>query len=139
MSDSSGCMGDPFRVSEATSPGHMSNPVGAKIYLQPEGMVFETIADLAEMQGAKMTLSKINKGKISFIVNLYGAKREYRFSITNIERKRCHVRLEIDDLELDKPGKEIMIRRQFALLDSMLVINVETMFEKQEDVIDENK
>ena len=107
-----------------------SNPIGAKIYLQPEEMVFRTINDLAEMQGAKTTLSDSNRGKISFTADLYGAKREYRFSVTNIERKRCNVRLEIGDSELDKPGKEIMIKRQFALLDSILAINADIMFEE---------
>jgi len=94
-------------------------------------MVFEAITDLAGMQGARITLSDSSRGKISFYADLYGAEREYCFSITNIEKKRCNVRLEVIDPEIDKPGKKVMIRRQFALLDSMLVINADTAFDGQ--------
>jgi len=107
------------------------NPTGEKIYLLPEDMVFEAIADLARMQGAEINLSDSSQGKISFFADLYGAMREYCFSITNIDKKRCNVRLTVVDPEIDKPGKKVMIRRQFALLDSMLVINADTAFDGQ--------
>ena len=107
------------------------NPVGAKMYLIPEGMVFEAITDLAVIQGAKVTLSDSSQGKISFFADLYGALREYSFSITSIDKKRCNVRLTVVDPEIDEPGKKVMIRRQFALLDSMLVINADTAFDGQ--------
>ena len=105
------------------------NPVGTKIYLQPEGMVFGTIVDMINMQGATVTTSDSEKGKVCYSISLYGFLREYRFSIDNLENNRCAVRLEIDDKELDEPDKEIMIQRQFALLDSMLTINAERVFE----------
>jgi len=104
------------------------NPTGTKIYLQPDGMVFGTISDLAEMQGATVAYSDSRQGKICYSVNLYGITLEYRFSITGIEKKRCIVRLEIIGPELGQ-GKEIMLRRQFALLDSMLVINADISHE----------
>ena len=104
------------------------NPTGSKIYLQPEGLVFGTIADLAEMQKGKVTLSDSRQGKFSYSVNLYGTEREYCFSVTNIEKKRCAVKLEISEQE---PDNDIMIQRQFALLDSMLTITAETLFAEQ--------
>jgi len=107
------------------------DPIGLKIYLLPESMVYEAITDIARMQGAKTTISDSKQGKISFLADLYGETREYCFSITNIEKKRCNVKLEIVDSEIDKPGKKVMIKRQFALLDSMLIINVETAYEDQ--------
>ena len=106
------------------------NPVGTKIYLQPAGMVLGTINDLIEMQGATVTLSDSKQGKMCYCVSLYGSMREYRFSVDNIEKMRCVVRLEISDIELDEPEKEVMIQRQFALLDSMLVINAERVVER---------
>ena len=105
--------------------------MGTKIYLQPAGMVLGTINDLIEMQGAAVMLSDSKQGKIYYSVSLYGFMREYRFSVDNIEKMRCVVRLEIDDMELDEPDKEVMIQRQFALLDSMLVINAERVVERQ--------
>ena len=107
------------------------NTIGAKMYLIPEGMVFEAITDLAGIQGAKVTLSDSSLGKISFFADLYGVMREYCFSITNIGKKRCNVCLTVVDPEIDKQGKKVMIRRQFALLDSMLVINADTAFDGQ--------
>ena len=104
------------------------NPIGTKIYLQPEGMVFGTINDLIEMQGATATLSDSGQGQICYSVSLYGSKRDYRFFINNLERKRCAVRLEIEGQE---PDNEIMIQRQFALLDAMLTITAEKVYEEQ--------
>ena len=106
----------------------MDNPAGSKIYLQPVKLVINTICDLVEMQRAKVTRSKSSlwEGEIRYIVRLYGLKQEYRFSVSDIEGKRCNVRLEIDGRELDGPDKKNLILRQFALLDSMLLINVDT-------------
>ena len=105
------------------------NLTGSKIYLLPEHIIFDAVTDLAGMQGAKITLSSTVEGKICFFADLYGEMREYRFFIINIGKKRCNVRLEIVDPEADRPDKKAMIKRQFALLDSMLIINVETAFE----------
>jgi len=104
------------------------NPVSTKVYLQPEGMVFGTILDLAEMQGAKVALSDARQGKIHFTVELYGSRYWYCFSVSDIGSKRCRVRLVIEGTEVVQ-DKEIMLRRQFALLDSMLAINADMEFD----------
>ena len=108
------------------------NPVGSKIYLQPVKMVYETIRDIVEIQKASVTRSVANPwcGEVHYIVRLYGSKWEFHFSIDDIEKKRCNVRLEVDAQELDRPDKNNLILRQFALLDSMLAINANTAFDR---------
>ena len=111
------------------------NPVGSKIYLQPVKMVHEAIRDIVEIQRAKVTNSEAGlwSGKIHYVVRLYGVKQEYRFSIDDIEGKRCNVRLEVNGQGLDRLKKNDLILRQFALLDSMLTINANTELDIYDD------
>jgi len=104
-------------------------------------MVYETIRDIAEIQGAKVTNSDAGlwSGRIHYIVRLYGEKREYRFSIDDIEGKRCYVRLELAGKEPGRSKKNDLILRQFALLDSMLIINANTEPDIYDDETDENQ
>jgi hypothetical protein len=91
---------------------------GKKIYLQPMKTVLNTVNDIVELQKGKLTLSDTPGGRIHFRVRMYGFKWEYRFTITDIGQNRCRVLLEIGG---DARTKERKIRREFALLDSMLV------------------
>ena len=95
--------------------------------------VLNGINDLVEIQRAKVTLADTKRwsGKIHYVVRLYGLKREYVFSVDEIERNRSQVRLEMSGEEFVKPDKTDLILRQFALLDSMLVINITRAFDEK--------
>jgi hypothetical protein len=92
---------------------------GSKIYLQPMGMVLSAISDIAELQKGKLTFSDTPNGRIHFVVGMYASKWEYRFTVTDIGNNRSRVCIEI---ERDVRERERKIRREFALLDSMLLV-----------------
>jgi len=91
---------------------------GKKVYLQPMGMVLNTVNDIVELQKGKLTSSDTPNGKICFTVRMYGFMWEYRFSVTDIGQNRCCVQIEVEG---DTRAREKKIRREFALLDSMLL------------------
>ena len=102
--------------------------IGAKFYLQPTGMVLNTIHDIEELQNGKSTFSDTSNGKTSFAIMMYGNKVEYRFTVTDTGKNRCRVQLEVDG---DTQKKKRHIIREFALLDSLLVSDEEIEFEEQ--------
>ena len=96
-----------------------------KLYLQPGRLVFDALLDIMELQKGVETLNDPIGGKLHFVTYLYGEDWEIRFSITDIDRARCAVNIEIaaKDRNGDMDGySEIMARREFALLDSILLI-----------------
>ena len=92
---------------------------GIKNYLQPADMVVSAILDIVEMQNGKITFSDTPHGIIHYYVRMYGAKWEMKFSVTDIGENRCSVKLEIGD---EVKSKERIIKRQFAFLDSILIV-----------------
>jgi len=92
---------------------------GTKNYLQPADMVISAILDIVEMQNGKTTYSDTPHGIIHYYVRMYGAKWEMKFAVTDIGENRSSVRLEIGD---EVKNKENIIKRQFAFLDSILVV-----------------
>lgn len=90
----------------------------SRIYLQPMGLVLDTINDIVELQKGKLTFSNTPNGEIHFCIKMYGFKWELRFTITDIGKNRCTVEIEVDG---EKRGREKLIIREFALLDAMLV------------------
>lgn len=92
--------------------------LGKRIYLQPMGMVLDTINDIVELQKGKLTYSDTPHGKINFLVKMYAFKWELSFTVTDIGKNRSQVQIEIDG---DTQSKEKLILREFALLDSMLI------------------
>ena len=106
---------------------------GNKEYPQPRGTVLNTIHDIAELQKARITYSDTPNGKINFITKMYAKKWEHRFTVTDIDKHRCRVKIEMGK---DTTGSNDQIRREFALLDSMLLDDVrfEIAEEKQEGI-----
>ena len=92
---------------------------GKKIYLQPVGLVLNAVSDIVELQKGKLTFSDTPNGKIHFLVRMYASGWEYRFSVTDIGKNRCMVQIDVDGGVREKERK---IRREFALLDSMLLV-----------------
>jgi hypothetical protein len=99
---------------------------GNRIYLQPVTMIYNAILDMMELQRGHEIIKDPMCGKIHFRIILYGFEWELQFAIMNIEMNRSSVTLEIEGTENDdgdEPGfLEAMLRREYALLDSMLLI-----------------
>jgi hypothetical protein len=94
-----------------------------RIYLQPAKMMLNAVNDIVELQKAEVTYSDIPHGKLHFLVEMYGFAWEYRFTVTDIDGSCSRVVLDISGEAANKARK---IRRQFALLDSMLIDTVRT-------------
>ena len=90
---------------------------GDKVYPQPRSLVLNTIHDIIELQNAKITFSDTPNGKIHFVTKMYANKWEHRFTVTGIGKDRCSVKLE---MKQGTNGGDSQIKREFALLDSML-------------------
>ena len=93
---------------------------GKKIYLQPFGTALQVINDMAELQKGKLIFSDSPNGIIHFAITMYGNKWELKFEVTDIGKNRCNVKIEIEE---ETKNSESLIERQFALLDSMLIID----------------
>jgi len=95
--------------------------VGKKVYLQPKGMVINGICDLVEVQKGRITFSDTPGGVVHFLVKMYGAAWELKFTVTDLGQNRTCVRLEVES----EKGQEKFIHREFALLDSFLITGAE--------------
>ena len=93
---------------------------GNKIYLQPFGTALHVINDMVELQKGKIIFSDSPHGIIHFMVEMYGNKWEFRFTVTDIGKNRCNVKIGIEN---EARNSEELIERQFALLDSMLIVD----------------
>ena len=100
-----------------------------KIYLQPKCAVLNAICDIVELQKGRLTFSDTPHGLIHFSVRMYAFAWEIRFRVTDIGLNRCVVRIDIGG---EARGRENMIFREFALLDSMLLIGAKIEIAKQE-------
>ena len=102
---------------------------GKKIYLQPKGALLDAIHDIVELQRGRKLVTDTPRGTVQFIVSMYGFKWELRFTVTDIGKNRCRVRLEING---EESGQDKIIYRQFALLDSMLIWGAKVEIAAQE-------
>ena len=91
--------------------------LGVRVYPRSREMMLNAIHDLVEMQKAEETYTDIPGGRIHFFVEMYGFEWEYRFAVEGLGQNRSRVRMELGGKATDKADR---IRRQFALLDSML-------------------
>ena len=91
---------------------------GNKVYPKPRGTVLNTIHDIIELQNAKITFSDTPNGKIHFVTKMYANKWEHRFTVTDIDKNQCCVKIEMQQKTMDGDSQ---IKREFALLDSMLI------------------
>ena len=96
-----------------------------KIYLQPMEMVYNAVLDLMELQNGKQIINDPVSGKLSYMIKMYGFTWELRFALLGMEHNRCGVNLEITEAENvgdnEQGYGESMIRREYALLDAMLL------------------
>jgi len=102
-----------------------------RAYLQPKEMICNALADVMELQKGEELLSDPIFGKLHFRIEMYGSKWEFRFSVLEIDWNRCGVTLDVEVYEDEGDGDDDvealryvnnMIRREYALLDAMLLI-----------------
>ena len=113
-----------------------------KVYLQPMQMVFDAILEMMELQKGNEIKNDPSYGKIDFKISLYGVIWEFRFTALELDGNRCSVSLKIvetgnavEDADGDERCLDNMIRREYALLDSLLLIGtpLETKYDKKGD------
>jgi len=95
---------------------------GKKTYLKSKRTILNTIYDIIELQNGDIILSDVNLGRVHYEVTMYGYQWEFLFIITEKSVEKCDVSLRVLGERKDK-AKEI--RREFALLESMLEGGVE--------------
>ena len=103
------------------------------IYLQPGKMIFDALLDLMELQKGAEKLNDPLCGALSFVTLMYGIAWEIRFKITEIDRTRCAVTIEVlpeERNEVTQGYIDTMTRREQALLDSMLLIGTQQEIER---------
>ena len=107
--------------------------IANKIYLQPAGMVVNTVLDIVELQKGKTTFTDTQNGRVHFSVRMYAFRWEFRFTVTDIGKNRCRVQIEINGNTL---WNKRLILQEFALLDSMLIAGaqIEITQEEEEEV-----
>jgi hypothetical protein len=97
---------------------HVGNvPMHTKIYYNTVQVMFSAIHDLVELQKGDVTFADVSCGMIHFRVEMYGFVWEYRFTVEDAGGNRSRVSMEIAG---EATKKDDRIRRQFALLDSMI-------------------
>ena len=95
---------------------------GSKIYLQPCATVLSAVSDLAELQKGQFTFSDTHRGQIHFAIEMYAFRWELRFAVIDIGKNRSKVTIEAGG---ELRARRNLIRREFALLDSILLIGAE--------------
>ena len=90
---------------------------GKKTYQKSKSYILNTLYDIIELRCGEVILCDILQGKILCQVSMYDYVWQLQFGITEIGTRKCEVSIQVVGERQDK-AKEI--RREFALLDSML-------------------
>jgi len=90
---------------------------GKKKYPRTKGYILNTIYDIIELQNGRIIMSDTRHGRIHYQVSMYGYEWELLYIVTDIGKDRSDVSLRVVG---ERKDKEKEIRREFALLDSML-------------------
>ena len=93
-----------------------------RIYLWPSPWILNVIHDIAELQKSEAVLeqSMADEVRLRYAVELYGKQREYCYTVIDIPRNRSRVRIEVSGVA--KCQEALSINRQFALLESMMIL-----------------
>lgn len=99
---------------------------GKKTYAHGKGFILNTIYDIIELQKGDLILSDAKHGKVYYKVGMYGYVWELLYSINERDGNTSDVSLRIIG---DRQDKVREIRRELALLESMLGGGAEIQFE----------
>ena len=91
--------------------------VGKKTYQNAKGDIFNTIYDIIELQKGELILSDTRLGRLQYQLSMYDYVWEMLYTITETSGNKSDVTLRITG---DRQDKQKEIRREFALLESML-------------------
>ena len=99
---------------------------GKRIYLQPEGMIFDAALGVMELQKGQERANDPLHGELCFDVMLFGSYWKLGFNVRRIDNDRCCVIFAVKDSgknddEDCRDVLESMITNEFALLDSVLL------------------
>jgi len=95
----------------------MNEMEGNKTYSLPKGFILDTIYDIIELQNGKLILSDAIHGRVHYHISMYGNTWELMYTVAVMGKNRSNVTLSVCG---DRQDKEKELRRQFALLDSLL-------------------
>jgi len=90
---------------------------GKKSYSHPKGYILDVVHDIVELQNGRLMISDAVHGRVLYRVAMYGFEWELLYTIIESEAKTCRVTIEVNG---DRRDKVKEVRREFALLDSML-------------------
>ena len=88
-----------------------------KTYPLPKGFVLDTIYDIIELQNGKLILSDTIHGRVHYHVSMYGYTWELLYTVAGMGKNKSNVKISVCG---ERKDKERELRRQFALLDSLL-------------------
>jgi len=91
--------------------------VGNKKYPIPKGYILNTVHDVIELLKGKLIMSDTRLGRVHYQVSMYGYDWELLYVVTEKGINKTEVALRVIGERKDKKKE---IRREFALLDSML-------------------
>ena len=89
-----------------------------RIYLWTPRQIREVILDAVELQKAKIIKDDMSAGMTSYVLTMYGQKREYQVTVAPASRNRSRVKIEISG---GKGGNDEIIDKQFALYESLML------------------
>ena len=105
-----------------------------KIYLLPREIVYMGMTDLIDAQNGKETFNDELHKTLHYNTMMFGKIWELRFTTLMIDRNRCEVTLEVLAEKTDGNTQEelqseelqslanYVLRREYAMLDAMLLI-----------------
>ena len=90
---------------------------GNKTYLKSKSYIFNTLYDIIELQNGEIIICDTTQGKLLYQATMYGYVWQLLYSINEIGNNKCEVSISVIGERQDTKRE---IRRQFALLDTML-------------------
>ena len=99
---------------------------GKKTYPRVKEYILNTIYDVIELQNGHIIMIDTRHGRVHYEVSMYGYVWELLYMVTDKETDLSEVSLRVIG---ERKDKEKEIRREFALLDSMLEGGAAVTFE----------
>jgi hypothetical protein len=99
-----------------------------KVYIQPGRLIYDVMQNIMSLQKGVEIFSDEDAGKLQYSITMNDFSWTILFSALEMDFRRCAVTLEIEEemepRKMDGEEKDFldgMVRRQFSLLDSMLL------------------
>ena len=103
---------------------------GKKTYTYTKRLILEAVHDIVELQNGCVIISDAIHGKVLYRIAMYGYEWDILYTVREAKAGKCLVTIKIEGDRRDK-AKEV--RRQFALLDSMLIGDAQVEMDETEE------